>query len=178
MDKKFERVGLTFDDILLVPAKSEVLPNEGEVFTTLTPHIKLNIPILSAAMDTVTESKMAIAMAREGGMGVIHKNMSVERQAAEVSKVKRSESGMIEDPITLPPDKLIGDALGVMKKYNISGVPITKRRKWVGILTKRDLRFEKNLNRRIGEIMTKRHLITASENTTLEEAQELLHKYR
>ena len=178
MDKKFERIGLTFDDILLVPAKSEVLPNEVEVSTTLTPQIKLNIPVLSAAMDTVTESKMAIALAREGGLGIIHKNMTVERQANEVSKVKRSESGMIEDPITLAPDKPLGEALAVMKKYNISGIPITKRRKLVGILTNRDIRFEKDLNRKIVEIMTKRNLITASEKISLEEARELLHKYR
>ena len=173
-----EKVGLTFDDILLVPAKSEVLPKDVDVSTYISPEIKLNIPILSAAMDTVTESKLAIALAREGGIGVIHKNMSIRRQTQEVDKVKRSESGMIVDPITLSPDKLIGDALEVMKKFSISGIPITKRGKLVGILTNRDLRFDKDLNQKIGDVMTKKNLITVSEGTTLEQAKELLHQKR
>ncbi len=178
MEKDFEKVGLTFDDVLLVPAKSEVLPKETEISTSITPEIRLNIPIMSAAMDTVTESKLAIAIAREGGLGVIHKNMSIKRQALEVDKVKRSESGMIVDPITLPPDKLIGDALEMMRKFSISGIPITTKGKLVGILTNRDLRFEKNLNKRIDQVMTKRNLITVREGTTLEEAKEILHKNR
>lgn len=178
MSKDINTVGLTFDDVLLVPAKSEVLPKETEISTYITPEIKLNIPVLSAAMDTVSESKLAIALAREGGLGVIHKNMTIRRQALEVDKVKRSESGMIVDPITLPPDKLIGDALEMMRKLSISGIPITQRGKLVGILTNRDLRFEKNLNKKIGQVMTKRNLITVPEGTTLEEAKEILHKNR
>jgi IMP dehydrogenase len=173
-----EKIGLTFDDVLLIPAKSEVLPKEVDVSTSIAKGIKLNIPILSAAMDTVTESKLAIALAREGGMGVVHKNMSITRQQAEVDKVKRSESGMIVDPITLPPDKLIGDALEVMRKFSISGIPITKRGKLVGILTNRDLRFEKDLNKKIGMVMTKKKLVTVPEGTTLDQAKELLHKHR
>ena len=173
-----EKIGLTFDDVLLIPAKSEVLPKEVDVSTSIAKGIKLNIPILSAAMDTVTESKLAIALAREGGMGVVHKNMSITRQQAEVDKVKRSESGMIVDPITLPPDKLIGDALEVMRKFSISGIPITKRGKLVGILTNRDLRFEKDLNKKIGMVMTKKNLVTVPEGTTLDQAKELLHKHR
>jgi IMP dehydrogenase len=178
MSKDFNTVGLTFDDVLLVPAKSEVLPKETDISTYITPEINLNIPILSAAMDTVTESKLAIAMAREGGLGVIHKNMSIKRQASEVDKVKRSESGMIVDPVTLPPDKLIGDALEIMRKYSISGIPITQKGRLMGILTNRDLRFEKNLNKKISQVMTKRNLITVPEGTTLEEAKEILHKNR
>ncbi|KPL00549.1 MAG: inosine-5'-monophosphate dehydrogenase [candidate division Zixibacteria bacterium SM23_73_2] len=173
-----EKIGLTFDDILLVPAKSEVLPKDVDLSTSISSEIKLNIPILSSAMDTVTESKLAIALAREGGMGVVHKNMSTRRQAQEVDKVKRSESGMIVDPITLPPDKLIGDALTVMKRFSISGIPITQRGKLVGILTNRDLRFEKDLNKKIGEVMTKKKLITVPEGTTLEQAKEILHQKR
>jgi len=173
-----EKIGLTFDDILLVPAKSEVLPKDVDLSTSISSEIKLNIPILSSAMDTVTESKLAIALAREGGMGVVHKNMSTRRQAQEVDKVKRSESGMIVDPITLPPDKLIGDALTVMKRFSISGIPITQRGKLVGILTNRDLRFEKDLNKKTGEVMTKKKLITVPEGTTLEQAKEILHQKR
>ena len=176
--KKVDKEGFTFDDVLLVPAKSEVLPREAEITTYITKEIKLNIPLLSAAMDTVTESGLAIAIAREGGLGIIHKNMSIERQTAEVDKVKRSEAGMIVDPITLPPDRPIGEALGVMKKFSISGIPITQKGKLKGILTNRDLRFEENLNKKISEVMTKKNLRTAPEGTTIEQAKEILHKYR
>ncbi len=173
-----EKAGLAFDDVLLVPQKSDVLPKDVDVSTHITKQIKLNIPILSAAMDTVTESRLAIALAREGGMGVIHKNMSIGKQASEVDKVKRSESGMIVDPVTLPPEKMIGEALEVMKKFSISGIPVTKRGKLLGILTNRDLRFEKDLSKKIGEVMTKKNLITVPEGTTLEQAKEILHKNR
>jgi IMP dehydrogenase len=176
--KKIEKVGLTFDDVLLVPQRSMVHPKEVDVSTFVTKEIKLNIPILSAAMDTVTESRLAIALAREGGIGVIHKNMTVRQQASEVDKVKRSESGMIVDPVTLPPEKMIGEALEVMKKFSISGVPVTKKGKLLGILTNRDLRFEKNLSKKIGEVMTKEKLVTVPEGTTLEQAKEILHKNR
>jgi IMP dehydrogenase len=176
--KKMEKVGLTFDDVLLVPQKSEVHPKEVDVSTQVTKDIKLNIPILSAAMDTVTESRLAIALAREGGIGVIHKNMTIRKQAAEVDKVKRSESGMIVDPVTLPPEKMIGEALEVMKRFSISGVPVTKKGKLLGILTNRDLRFQKDLSEKIGKVMTKRKLITVPEGTTLEQAQEILHSNR
>ncbi|MCK4385220.1 MAG: IMP dehydrogenase, partial [candidate division Zixibacteria bacterium] len=176
--KNIEKVGLTFDDVLLVPQKSEVHPKGVDVSTFATRDIKLNIPILSAAMDTVTESRLAIALAREGGIGVIHKNMTIRKQASEVDKVKRSESGMIVDPVTLPPEKMIGEALEVMRRFSISGVPVTKKGKLLGILTNRDLRFEKDLSKKIGEVMTKRKLITVPEGTTLEQAQEILHKNR
>jgi IMP dehydrogenase len=176
--KKIEKVGLTFDDVLLIPQKSAVHPKEVDVSTQVTKDIRLNIPILSAAMDTVTESRLAIALAREGGIGVIHKNMTIRKQAAEVDKVKRSESGMIVDPVTLPPEKMIGEALEVMRRFSISGVPVTKKGKLLGILTNRDLRFQKDLSKKIGEVMTKRKLITVPEGTTLEEAQEILHKNR
>jgi IMP dehydrogenase len=170
--------GLTFDDVLLLPARSEVLPNDVDTSVVLTPHLRLGIPLFSAAMDTVTESRLAIALAREGGIGVIHKNMSVVEQATEVERVKRSESGMITDPITLPPDLPIGEALRVMEKYRVSGVPITKNGILVGILTNRDLRFIRNLEVRIEEVMTKENLITVPVGTTLEEAKEILHKHR
>jgi IMP dehydrogenase len=176
--KKIEKVGLTFDDVLLIPQKSEVHPKEVDVSTFVTKNIKLNIPILSAAMDTVTESRLAIALAREGGIGAIHKNMTIRKQASEVDKVKRSESGMIVDPVTLPPEKMIGEALEVMKRFSISGVPVTKKGKLLGILTNRDLRFEKDFSKKIGEVMTKRKLITVPEGTTLEQAKEILHKNR
>lgn len=178
MKDKIIGEALTFDDVLLVPQYSEVLPKDVDVSTYLTPQIKLNIPLLSAAMDTVTEAATAITMAREGGLGVIHKNMSIEAQALEVDKVKKSESGMIVDPITLSPEHKIYQALEVMKNYKISGIPITKNGKLVGILTNRDLRFEKNLNKQVSEVMTKEGLITAPEGTTLEDAKELLQKYR
>lgn len=173
-----EKAGLTFDDVLLVPRKSDVLPRDVDVSTFITKEIKLNIPILSAAMDTVTESRLAIALAREGGIGVIHKNMTIKEQAAEVDKVKRSESGMIVDPVTLPPDKMIGEALEVMKRFSISGIPVTQKGKLLGILTNRDLRFEKDLTKKISRVMTKEKLITVPEGTTIEQAQEILHKNR
>lgn len=171
--------GLTFDDLLLIPAKSSVLPRETNIETKLTRDINLKIPFLSAAMDTVTESKMAIAMAAQGGIGIIHKNISIERQAEEVDKVKRSESGMIHHPITLGPDKLVLDATLLMEKYQISGIPIVdSSEKLIGILTNRDLRFEPNLNLKISDIMTKENLRTAPLGTTLEEAEKLLQKYK
>ena len=168
------REGLTFDDVLLVPAKSEVLPRDVDLSVQLTKDIKLNIPILSAAMDTVTDSKMAIAIAREGGLGIIHKNMSIEEQAAQVDKVKRSEHGVITDPFFLSPENLISDAEELMSRYKISGVPITRDGKLVGILTNRDLRFETDYSRKIGEVMTSENLITGPEGTTLEEAKAIL----
>jgi len=178
MKNPTEKIGLTFDDVLLVPQKSEVLPREVDVRTSICKGIRLNIPILSAAMDTVTESRLAIALAREGGMGVIHKNMPVRTQAEEVDKVKRSESGMIVDPITLPPGRTLREALEVMSRFSISGIPITQKGKLIGIITNRDLRFEKNLNRKISEIMTKDKLITVPEGTDLEKAKEILHENR
>ena len=170
--------GLTFDDVLLVPQASEIIPSQADLTTTLTPGLKLNIPLLSAAMDTVTESRLAIAMAREGGMGIIHKNMSVEAQAEEVDRVKRSEHGVITDPFFLEPDNLVSDALSLMERYRISGVPITKNGKLVGILTNRDLRFESDFNQPIDNVMTKKNLVTAPVGTSLEEAQKILGKHR
>ncbi len=178
MAQFFDKEGLTFDDVLLMPARSEVLPRDVDIATRITADISLNIPIVSAAMDTVTESKLAVALAREGGIGIIHKNLSPEVQAGEVDKVKRSESGMIADPITMPPDRPISEALQVMNKFRISGIPITEEGKLVGILTNRDLRFHKEHDLLIGEVMTKSNLITAPEGTSLEQAQELLHKNR
>ncbi|SHK71704.1 IMP dehydrogenase [Desulforamulus aeronauticus] len=175
---KFAKVGLTFDDVLLIPGASEVLPREVDTSTYLTSDIKLNIPVLSAGMDTVTESRMAIAIAREGGIGVIHKNMSIARQALEVDKVKRSEHGIITDPIFLSPDSPIQEAHELMERYHISGVPITVEGKLVGILTNRDLRFETNDNRKCGEVMTKERLITAPVGTTLEEAKQILMQHK
>ncbi|NLC76102.1 MAG: IMP dehydrogenase [Clostridia bacterium] len=175
---KFAKEGLTFDDVLLVPSASSVLPKDTDVSSFLTPSIKLNIPIVSAGMDTVTESRLAIAMAREGGIGVIHKNMSIERQALEVDRVKRSEHGIITDPFYLSPSHRIHDALAIMERYRISGVPITVEGKLVGILTNRDLRFETDYNRPIEEVMTKDNLITAPEGTTLEEAKKILQQYK
>ena len=169
---------LTFDDVLLVPAFSEVLPKEADVSSPLTRTIRLNIPLVSAAMDTVTESRTAISMAQEGGIGIIHRNMTVSDQAGEVDKVKKSESGMILNPITMSPEQKIYEALEVMKKYRISGVPITKNGKLVGILTNRDLRFEKQLDEKISSVMTKDHLITVPVGTTLEASKEILHKNR
>lgn len=173
---KFVKEGLTFDDVLLIPQKSEVLPKEVDVSTYLTKKIKLNIPLMSAAMDTVTESRLAIAIAREGGIGIIHKNMPIESQAQEVDKVKRSEHGVIVDPFSLSPDHKLSDAEHLMAKYRISGVPITENGKLVGILTNRDLRFETNFDKPIREVMTKENLITAPEGTTLEQAQEILRR--
>lgn len=172
------KLALTFDDVLLVPAKSSILPNKIDLKTRLTNSIAMNIPLISSAMDTVTESSMAIAMARQGGMGMIHKNFSIEEQASEVDKVKRSESGIIVDPITLSPDDSIGVALETMKKFSISGIPITRNGRLVGILTNRDLRFHRNPAVRIDEVMTKENLITVPEGTDLEKAKELLHKHR
>jgi len=173
--------GLTFDDILLVPEKSAILPKEVDVSTKFSRNIDINIPLVSAAMDTVTESRLAIAIAREGGIGIIHKNMSIEEQAEEVDKVKRSESGVIVDPISLSPEKSVGEAIELMAKYHISGIPIVnKEKRLVGILTNRDIRFleEEDKKSKIAEIMTKENLITAPLGTTLEEAKKILHKNR
>ncbi|MHC1682092.1 MAG: IMP dehydrogenase [Clostridiaceae bacterium] len=172
------KTGYTFDDVLLVPNKSEVLPNEVTLGTNLTKKIKLNIPLMSASMDTVTESKMAIAMAREGGIGIIHKNMSIEAQASEVDRVKRQENGVITNPFFLSENHTIQDAQDVMAKYRISGVPITENGKLIGIITNRDIIFEADYSRKISEVMTRNNLITASEGTTIEEAKELLKKHK
>ncbi|MBO4933913.1 MAG: IMP dehydrogenase [Clostridia bacterium] len=172
--QKFGKEALTFDDVLLIPAKSEVVPKEVSVSTRLTNAIRLNTPLISAAMDTVTEARMAIAMAREGGIGIIHKNMTIEEQADEVDKVKRSENGVIVNPFYLSPDHYVYDADELMAKFRISGVPIVKAGKLVGIITNRDLKFLKNYNMRIEEVMTKDNLITAPVGTTLEQAQEIL----
>ncbi len=169
---------LTFDDVLLLPARSDVVPATASTQTQLTRNIRLNIPIISAAMDTVTESHMAIALAQQGGLGVIHRNLTIEQQANEVDKVKRSESGMIVDPVTMSPDDKVSDALQVMRKYKISGVPITKNKKLVGILTNRDLRFETRFDIPISKVMTKENLITVPVGTTLEEAEKILHEHR
>ena len=168
----------TFDDVLLVPNKSEVLPRDVSLVTYLTKKIKLNIPLMSAAMDTVTESRMAIAMAREGGIGIIHKNMSIENQAIEVDRVKRQENGVITDPFFLSPDNILEDALALMSKYRISGVPITTNGKLVGIITNRDIVFETDYSKKIKDIMTSKNLITASEGTSMHEAKELLKKHK
>ena len=170
--------GLTFDDVLLQPAKSAVVPTDVDTRTWVTRQIPLNIPLVSAAMDTVTESHLAIALAQQGGMGIVHRNMTVERQAEEVDRVKRSESGMIVDPVTVDPDQKISDALDVMKRFRISGVPVTRNGRLVGILTNRDLRFETRFDQPVANAMTKENLITVAVGTTLEEAQEILHKHR
>ena len=170
--------GLTFDDVLLAPARSEVLPTDTDTRTQFTRSISLNIPIVSAAMDTVTESHLAIALAQQGGIGIVHRNMSVERQAEEVDRVKRSESGMIVDPITIEPEQSIADAQALMARYRISGVPVVKCGKLVGILTNRDLRFETRFDAPISEVMTKENLITVPVGTTLEQAELILHKHR
>jgi IMP dehydrogenase len=169
---------LTFDDVLLVPAYSDVVPATVSTQTQLTRDITLNTPLLSAAMDTVTESRMAIAMAQSGGIGIVHRNLSIVDQASEIDKVKRSESGMIVDPVTIGPDQMIGDALEVMRRYKISGVPVTKGHRLVGILTNRDLRFETRTDIPVGDVMTKEDLITVPVGTTLEEAEQILHKHR
>jgi IMP dehydrogenase len=178
MIDKEVRVGLTFDDVVLVPAKSEVLPSEVSTQTRVSRNITINIPILSAAMDTVTEARLAIALAREGGMGVIHRVLSPADQAAEIDKVKKSESGMIFDPITILPDQTVRDAHQIMAKYRISGIPVTKNGKLVGILTNRDLRFETRMDLKVSQVMTKEKLVTAPEGTSLEKAREILHEYR
>ena len=170
--------GLTFDDVLLIPRKSDVVPSEVSTETKLTRHLMLNLPIVSAAMDTVTESRLAIVMAQQGGIGFIHRNLSKEKQASEVDKVKRSESGMIVDPITMSPNKKIYEALEIMKHYKISGVPITEGKKLVGILTNRDLRFETRLDMPISKVMTKTNLVTVPVGTTLSEAKEMLHLHK
>ncbi|MBU5317377.1 IMP dehydrogenase [Clostridium bornimense] len=175
---KILKKGYTFDDVLLVPNKSEVLPKEVTLGTNLTKKIKLNIPIMSAGMDTVTESKMAIAIAREGGIGIIHKNMSIEAQALEVDRVKRQENGVITNPFSLSKEHKIQDALDLMSKYRISGVPVTEDGKLIGILTNRDILFEEDYNAAIGDVMTKGELITAPEGTTVEEAKEILKKHK
>jgi IMP dehydrogenase len=172
------REALTFDDVLLVPAASSVLPRDVDVHTFLTRHIELRIPLVSAAMDTVTEARTAIALAQEGGIGVIHRNLSIAEQAREVEKVKKSESGMIVDPITVHPDQPIAEAVEIMRRYQISGLPVTQDGALVGILTNRDLRFEKRVDRRVHEVMTCRNLVTAKPGITLEAAKEVLHEYR
>lgn len=177
--QKFAGEGLTFDDVLLVPSYSQVLPRETDISSYVTPNIKINIPILSAAMDTVTEANLAIALAREGGIGVLHKNMSIEQQAAQVRKVKRSESGLIADPITLQPENTVAVAFALMSENKIGGIPITDENgTLVGIITNRDLRFCKDRNMLIKDLMTKDKLITAPENTTLKQAEDILHEYR
>ncbi|MBN2381370.1 IMP dehydrogenase [bacterium] len=177
-EKKVLKEAMTFDDVLLVPQYSEVLPSEVDTSVSLTSNIKLNIPVMSSPMDTVTESHLAIALAQEGGLGIIHKNMSIQRQQEEVEKVKRFESGMIVDPITLPPDQTVSEAIRIMKAYSISGIPITKNKKLVGILTNRDLRFVRDVDCAIETIMTRENLITAAEGTTFEQAKEILQKHR
>src|SRR3984957_16645840 len=170
--------GLTFDDVLLLPARSDVVPTDTDTRTQISRKIALNIPVVSAAMDTVTESHLAIALAQQGGIGLVHRSMSIERQAEEVDRVKRSESGMIVDPVTVQPEQKIADALEVMRKYKISGVPVTKGGKLVGILTNRDLRFETRFDVPISEVMTKENLITVPVGTTLEQAEAILHQHR
>jgi IMP dehydrogenase len=177
--KKFLGEAITFDDVLLVPRKSAVLPREVDVRSKLTRKIELNIPLVSAAMDTVTDANMAIALAREGGIGIIHKNMSIEEQASQVDQVKRSESGIVLQPITMRADQTVGDALTLMSKYRISGIPIVDGQgKLVGIVTNRDLRFEPSRTMKISSVMTKNNLITAPLKTTLEQAELILQKYR
>lgn len=176
--ERFSLEGITFDDLLLIPAKSRVLPRDVDISTNLTRNIKLNVPIVSAGMDTVTEARMAIAMAREGGIGVIHKNMPVNKQAEEVDKVKRSEHGVITNPFHLSPEHTVNDAAALMERYRISGVPITVKGKLEGIITNRDLRFENDYSKFIGDVMTKENLVTAPEGTTLQEAQDILRNYK
>jgi len=177
LDKE-PRLCLTYDDVILVPAKSTVLPSEVDVRTQLTRSIQINVPVISSAMDTVTESRMAIAMAREGGLGIIHRVLSPADQAAEVDRVKKSESGMIIDPVTISPDETIRDAHQLMAKYRISGIPVTKNKKLVGILTNRDLRFETRMDLKVAQVMKREKLITAPEGTSLEKAREILHEHR
>ena len=178
MSRILEEFGLTFDDVLLVPAKAEIHPQQVDVATLLTPRIQLNVPVVAAAMDTVTESELAIALAREGGIGIIHKNLNIKKQATEVDKVKRSEAGMIVNPITLTPAQTVGDALGFMQLYSISGIPIVENNRLVGILTNRDLRFHPSPEMKIAEVMTKDNLVTVPEGTTIEEAKNILHRHR
>jgi IMP dehydrogenase len=179
LPEKFAKEGLTFDDVLLVPAESSVLPNDVSTAARLTRTIVLEVPVVSAAMDTVTEARLAIALAREGGLGIVQRNLSIEAQVAEIDKVKRSEAGMIVEPVTLPPDALVSDAVELMDRYHISGVPITDAGgKLVGILTNRDLRFERNLAQPVSALMTSRNLVTASIGTTMSDAEQLLHRHR
>lgn len=178
MSDKFSKEGLTFDDVLLVPGRSEVMPKDVDVSTHLTRNITLEVPLMSAGMDTVTETRMAIAVAREGGIGIIHKNMSIEEQARMVDRVKRSEHGVITDPFYLAPDNKIQDALDIMEHYRISGVPITEGRKLVGIITNRDIRFETNFEQPIKNVMTSEKLVTAPVGTSMDEAMEILRKYK
>ena len=175
---KILKEGLTFDDVLLIPQRSDVLPKDVDLSVNLADGLKLNVPLVSAGMDTVTEYQMAIAMAREGGVGIIHKNLSIEEQAAHVDRVKRSEHGVITDPFFLSPEHLVSEAVALMAKYRISGVPITKDGKLVGILTNRDLKFETNYNQPIGNVMTSENLVTAPVGTTLDEAKQILGKHR
>ncbi len=180
-ENKFAKEGLTFDDVLLVPARSEVLPRDVDLKVNLTDKIKLNIPMISAGMDTVTEAEMAVAMARQGGLGIIHKNMSIDKQAEQVDKVKRSESGVISNPFFLTPEQHVFDAEHLMSKYRISGVPIVNNldeKKLVGILTNRDLRFIQDYSIIISDVMTKENLVTAPVGTTLQEAENILQKYK
>src|SRR5271154_5402062 len=170
--------GLTFDDVLLLPGKSSVLPTEVDTSTHFTRKLTLNIPLASAAMDTVTESHLAIALAQQGGLGIIHRNMTIDRQGEEVDRVKRSESGMIVDPVTISPDITLRQALEIMTKYRISGLPVTRGTRLTGILTNRDLRFEKNHAQLVGQVMTKDNLVTVPVGTTLEEAEKILQKHR
>src|SRR5882757_8965198 len=174
MQDRIAYQGITFDDVLLEPAYSDVLPREVDVRTQLTRNIRLNIPVVSSPMDTVTESELAIALAQEGGIGIIHKNLPLAYQTREVEKVKRSENGIIADPVTLPPDETVGNARKIMEEHHISGVPITVNGFLKGILTRRDLKFLADNSRRISEVMTKDNLVTAPENTPLEEAEQLL----
>jgi len=177
LDRKFAREGLTFDDVLLVPAESHVLPNDVSTATRLTPRIELHVPLVSAAMDTVTEARMAVALAREGGLGIVHRNLSIADQVAEVDKVKRSEAGMIDEPVTLPPDARVAEALELMRRYHISGVPIAAADgRLVGILTNRDLRFEDDVSLPVSALMTSDRLVTAPVGTTIGEAEEILHR--
>ncbi len=179
IDPKKLTLALTYDDVMLVPRRSNVLPAETDVSTFINPRLKLNIPIISAAMDTVTESRLAIALAQEGGLGIVHKNSTIEQQAAEIDKVKRSEAGMISDPITLNPEKTVADALSIMKHYHISGIPIVQKDgKLVGIVTNRDLRFVKKMGLPLSEVMTKKDLVTVPIGTSLEKAEETLHEHR
>src|SRR5947209_16862050 len=179
LDEKFGKEGLTFDDVLLQPAESHVLPNDVSTVTRLTRSIELSIPSVSAAMDTVTEARLAIALAREGGLGVVHRNLSIADQVAEVDKVKRSEAGMIVEPVTLPPGALVREALQLMAHYKVSGVPITDEENvLVGILTNRDLRFEDDVEQPVSALMTARDLVTAPVGTTLAEAEEILHRHK
>ena len=176
--EKFVKEGLTFDDVLLIPARSDVLPKEVQVGTRLARQVYLNTPVMTAAMDTVTESRMAIAIAREGGIGIIHKNMPIEAQSVEVDKVKRSENGVIVNPFFLSPDHFVYDANELMAKYKISGVPICENGRLVGILTNRDLRFMEDYDVPIKDVMTKEHLVTAPIGTTMEQAQEILRRHK